>query len=102
MFQPFDSSGRRVDARARASVRQRPLSLRRTDVCVGRPYDATSFATGKISFCHLSRHARGGIEDESVPCMAAEALAHVLISHGTCRLAWAEQGSFLSLLDLMR
>ncbi|CBJ27259.1 flagellar associated protein [Ectocarpus siliculosus] len=45
---------------------------------------------------------RGGIEDESVPCMAAEALAHVLISHGTCRLAWAEQGSFLSLLDLMR
>ncbi|CAB1121297.1 unnamed protein product [Ectocarpus sp. CCAP 1310/34] len=44
----------------------------------------------------------GGIEDESVPCMAAEALAHVLISHGTCRLAWAEQGSFLSLLDLMR
>lgn len=34
--------------------------------------------------------------------MAAEALAHVLISHGTCRVAWAQKGSFLSLLDLMR
>lgn len=34
--------------------------------------------------------------------MAAEALAHVLISHGTCRMAWAEQGKFPSLFDLMR
>ena len=47
-------------------------------------------------------HVRGGIDDERVPWMAAEALAHVLISHGTCRMAWAEQGKFSSLFDLMR
>lgn len=29
-------------------------------------------------------------------------MAHVLISHGTCRVAWTEKGNFLSLLDLMR
>lgn len=37
-----------------------------------------------------------------MPCMAAEALAMVLITHGTCRMTWARQGNFLALLALMR
>ncbi|CAM9275025.1 unnamed protein product [Scytosiphon promiscuus] len=45
---------------------------------------------------------RGGIGDERVPCMAAEALAHVLVGDGKCRMTWAEQGKIISLLDLMR
>eukprot|EP00752_Nemacystus_decipiens_P001778 g1718.t2 len=45
---------------------------------------------------------RGGIGDEQVPCLAAEALAHVLISYGACRVAWGERGQLTSLLDLMR
>lgn len=45
---------------------------------------------------------RGCIGDERVPSMAAEALALVLITHGTCRMAWTRQGNFLALLALMR
>eukprot|EP00903_Cladosiphon_okamuranus_P005365 g5358.t2 len=45
---------------------------------------------------------RDGIGDERMPCLAAEALAHVLISFGACRMTWAERGQLVSLLDLMR
>ena len=58
------------------------------------------FDAGNLFFAR--RCTREGIGDERVPCLAAEALAHVLISHGACRMAWAEHGEVLSLLGLMR
>lgn len=45
---------------------------------------------------------RDGIGDERVVCMAAEAMAFALISDGSCRVVWVKQGSFVSLLDLLR